>query len=654
MRELPKIKFDLKKPESFGNLAEKIGPDERRLVATELNDLIDTDDGTMNDWAGEAQGFLDEMEHHGNPAPQNREQEGAGEDPPPSTEMTLTSCIQFSARATDALLGEPDLAQPSEDSDDGRALAEWVSSQLRTKDPNWTLDTDPLIVHMSVTGLGWRKRTFDEIDQIFHSYFIPSVGPHRVIINKNVRSPERAPRITEEFERYPYEIKRAIDRNKWVDYDPRFDDADPEAPKRFREVDLWLDLDDDGIDEPWTITISCDDMAEVVRIRPRWSKKTIVDNDDMLFFKPIRHFYPYRFLPDPKGGFLPMGFGKLLKRVQGSADKLLANIIDTAESEAANGGILGGSSTGLPNQVELKNNRVQTVPTDGRKLSDLFMPFPDKQVSPGSVQMLDKIMTLGDRLAGTLNLLENAPASMTATLAKGLIDTTSQIQSAVHRRMCSMLTQEMRMFVEMADAYDQLPDGVTAQDGGGVAITADPQLATEMHRAALGGLYMQMLEAGAKVPGSFNIQETAMRFCKTMRLAQPQKLMAPPPGPPQATPYEKIEGFVKLQKQKTEHMKATASVAMNLTQALLNMVEAAGGMQNNQAALLTMAQLEHTVSQLIQDADANTSQLDGMAQQPGNQETGSGAAQPQDSNPNAISGGGAGGPSGAGAGSGLS
>ncbi len=103
---------------------------------------------------------------------------------------------------------------------------------------------------------------------------------------------------------------------------------------------------------------------------------------------------------------------------------------------------------------------------------------------------------------------------MTATMAKGIIDTGTQVQSAVHRRMVASLTQEIRMFVQMADAYDALPEGMTASQAEGIAVTADPQLATEMQRSALAGMYMQMLELTGK-GAPFNALEVATRFCQT-------------------------------------------------------------------------------------------------------------------------------------------
>lgn len=613
MRDLPKLKLNLKKPQDFGNVAEKLDPDERRTLAADIIELIGIDEQSMSDWLGKAKGYLDKIENDENDNPNDREQEGAGEEPPPKTEMTLSAVIQFSARATDALLGEPDLARASEPGSED--LAAWVSSQLRTKDPNWTLDTDPLIIHMSVTGLGWRKRDFDDEDRVFHSAFRPCTA---VIINNSVRSIERAPRITDEFERYPYEIDRMIERKKWVDYEPRYDDdRDPQAVRHFYDTDLWLDLDGDGIDEPWTVVIARDDAPEVVRIKPRWSAKTVVDTDEVLFFNPIRRFYPYRFLPDPKGTFLPMGFGKLLDRTESSADRLLGSIVDTAKSESENGGVLAGGGFGLPDKVELKNNRIVTVNTDGAPLANKFSPFPVKSVSPGSVATLEKLMTLGDRLAGTLNLMENAPSSMTATMAKGIIDTGTQVQSAVHRRLVASMTQEFRMFVQMADAYDMLPENVLASSKDGIAVTADPSLATEMQRTALAGIYMELM----KDPMT-KWDEVRLRLYRTLRLPDPQKLLGSGPPQPQITPNEKMKGMIGMGKLQIDQMKAKALVAMQLTQALLNMVEASGGMLDNRAALLQMSQIEQTVQELMAGASNADGILSGMAQQSGNQSPG--------------------------------
>ncbi len=647
MRDLPKLSLDLKNPEGFGNVAEKLNDDDRRTIATDLIELVNMDLGSMSEWLGEAEGYLETTEGGNKDAiPSNTEQRGTGEGPPPATEMTLAAVIQFSARASDALLGDPDLVRASEPG--GEELAAWLSRQLRSVDPNWILDTDPLVVHMAVTGLAWRKRAFDEYDRSFHSNFLTC---REVIVNNNVRSIERAPRITQDFQRYPYEIERSIRRKHWIDYEPRFDDADPQAPKKFFEMDAWLDFDGDETEEPWTVTIACDDSPEIVKIRPRWSKKTIVDTTEVLFFKPIRRFYPYRFLPNPNGGFFPMGFGKLLERTEGSADRMLAAITNTAENAAENGGVYAGGDTGLPaSPIELANNRLTAIPTGGRPLGEMFQAFPQKDVTPGSVQVLEKIITLGDRIAGTLNLLENAPASMTATLAKGLIDTGTQVQSAVHRRIVTSLTQETHMFAQMADAYDMLPATLSASGITSIAVTADPQLATEMHRSAAGNLYVEMMQmTAAGVP--WNMPELQQRFCQVMRLPQPEKLIGQA-QPPQLTPAEKLKGVTELQKAKNDRVKVLGGLAVQITQAIKNMVDANGGMVDTRTALLQSMQLEMVLQNMMQEAASNDGS-DGMAQPTGNPDAGSVSATPPSPDSGDVSGGQPGATAGPGAGVGL-
>jgi hypothetical protein len=605
--DIPAIKLDLDHPEKFGNVAAKMLVDDRRKLATHLIELIGIDAGTMAEWLAEANGYLDELENPGEPAPGNGEQKGSGDDDPPSTGITLSAVVQSSAQAVDQILGEPDLCRASEPG--AEPLAEWVSSQLRTTDKNWVLDTDPLTIHMSATGLAWRKRTFDDYDGKFHTHFLTV---NEVIVNANAKSVERMPRITHDFERYPYEIDRSISRGHWVDYEPTYDEKDPQAPKSFYECDLWIDLDGDELDEPWTVTISRDDIPQVVKIKARWSSKTITNTKEALFFKPVIQYYPYKMLPDPKGGFLPKGFGWLLHKVQHSADKLLAAISDTAQSTSEDGGILAGGGFGLPDKLELQRNRVNVINTDGAPLADRYSAFPTKDVSTGSVAVLDKVLTLGDRLAGTLNLMESAPASMTATMAKGIIDTGTKVQSAVHRRVVSMMTQEFQQFVAMADAYEQLPDGVTADAIDDIAVTADPQLATEMHRSALAGIYMELMK-----DAQTNGREVRMRLYRTLRLPKPEALIGQPPAP-QATPYEQIQGAIAHAKAKTERIKVIAGVAVQITQALKQLVEASQGAVDIRVALLQMAQLEHVVKGLIDDAQSADGGLDDLAGAAGN------------------------------------
>jgi hypothetical protein len=601
----PELKIDLKAPEKIENLAEKLDENQQRDIATNVLELVGIDKNSMSDWLGKAKGYLDSIDSDINEsAPKDSANAGSGNDQPPSTALTLSAVIQFTARITSALLSEPDLARASEPG--GEALASWMSSQLRTVDPDWVTDTDPLVLHMAVTGLGWRKRWFDEHVGEYRSTWLPV---EEVIVNANVKSLERAPRVTHDIKKYPYEILRSIQLGHWIDYQPRFDDIDPQELQEFYEVDMWLDMDGDGYDEPWTLTVSREDTPCVVKCTPRWSAKTVIDTKEMLIFRPSRRYYAYKMIPDPKGSFFPRGFGWLLNRIEKSADSLLASIDDTAKSSAQNGGIASIGGIGVPDKIELNNDTLTTIPTDGQKIGDVLSLFPAKQVSPGMIGTLDKVLTLGDRLAGTLNLLENAPASMTATLAKGILDNGAQVQNAVHRRLVGSITEELRAFAAMANASGHIPQGI---DGNSpIEVTADPNMATEMHRGVIAQAYHDML----KFPMVFNPFEVGKRYAQTMRFPDPEKLMAPPMPKPQATPQEQSEFMLNTEKEKTARMKVQADAVLKVAQGMQALAETAAITGNLDGMRNYILQLEQAVGQMS-NADSVGSGSPGMAQPP--------------------------------------
>ena len=603
----PKLKLDLEAPDKIGNLAEKLSENDCRTIADHVIQLVKIDEVSMSEWLGRANGYLDEIDKDGNESlSAHGEQTGSGEDDtPPSTSLILSSVIQATARITGAVLSEPDLVKASEPG--GEPLAEWVNSQLRTVDPDWVTDTDPLIMHMAVTGLGWRKRWFDEHEAEFRSAFL---NVNEVIISADAKTLDRVPRITHKIQKYPYEIKRSIEMGHWIDYEPNFDDIDPQELQDFYEVDMWLDMDDDDYDEPYTLTVNLEDNPCVVKCIPRWTKKTIISTKDYLVFRPVRRYYAYKMIPDPKGSFFPHGFGWLLSKTEHSADRLLASIDDTAKLASENGGVAAVGGIGLPDKIELQGNRLTTLNTDGRPIGDVVSFFPTKQVTPGMFQSLDKMMTLGDRLAGTLNLLENAPASMTATLAKGIIDNGAQQHSAVHRRIIGSMTEEVRAFARMADALSVLPENLDAK--GTIEITADPNMATELHRGATAQTYHEMLQ----MPMVFNPHEVALRFAQTMRLPNPEKLIAPPPPKPEATPAEQVEMSLKAEKEKTNRIKANAQSALQMSQAVLALAQAAQVPGNIDLMRMQIMQLEKTMEQLTNDADSIGAPSAGVAGAP--------------------------------------
>jgi hypothetical protein len=210
------------------------------------------------------------------------------------------------------------------------------------------------------------------------------------------------------------------------------------------------------------------------------------------------------------------------------------------------------------------------------------------------------------------------------------------------------MTDEIRAFVVMADAYDQLPSGSSAAGAGGIAVTADPQLATEMHRSALAGVYMELMKDPLVNP-----MEVRKRLFQVLRLPNPELLIGQPPQP-QATPKEQADIAVKMHELQTKRTETAARIILMLSQARESLVKAASGTVDIRMSLLQMAQLENTVQEMLMGGDGGAqSGPNGMAGAPGNPGASPALPPPGGGDGGAVPPWAAGGPGDAGAGDGL-
>ena len=96
--ESPGLKLDLKAPEKFGNLAKELSETERDQLATYIVELVKIDEQSMTDWVGKADGYLRKIDADTNTsAPQTSVSQGSNEKSPPSTALTMSAVIQFTA-----------------------------------------------------------------------------------------------------------------------------------------------------------------------------------------------------------------------------------------------------------------------------------------------------------------------------------------------------------------------------------------------------------------------------------------------------------------------------------------------------------------------------------------------------------------------------
>lgn len=205
--------------------------------------------------------------------------------------LVTIAALQFSARAYPALVKSPDLVKyrvNGADPDGEKAakasrISRHMSYQLLQEDEDWEEDFDRGLIALPILGTMFKKSYFDPVKQHNVSKL---VLPQDLYVNYYARSIEDCERKTEVFELSGRQIKERQARGVYSDKEfksgqipkPPLSDnrqgISPPAGKRppqFLEQHKFLDLDGDGYEEPYVVTVD-KNSGEVARIVSRFAE----------------------------------------------------------------------------------------------------------------------------------------------------------------------------------------------------------------------------------------------------------------------------------------------------------------------------------------------------------------------------------------------
>lgn len=215
-----------------------------------------------------------------------------------------------------------------------------------------------------------------------------------------------------------------------------------------------LDLDDDGIAEPYIVWIDRQ-SRKVLRIQIRYEVDETglpVDNKE-----PIEYFTHYQFLPNPNG-FYGLGFGFLLAKLNLAVNKLTRMFIDANElSVIGNLTYLVSEQLGLPGDTfELSLGRGIKIP---RSVQDIRNHFTKLQFEPPSQQtlaMIEQLREAAQRLSSSTDILSGQPdkvyqpEAMLAMIEQGL-----QLFSSVQEFLGVSMEDELQKVFRLNAKYLQ-------------------------------------------------------------------------------------------------------------------------------------------------------------------------------------------------------
>jgi chaperonin GroES len=454
---------------------------------------------------------------------------------------------------------------------------------------NWAGETDQLMMEMPIVGIGFKK-TYKGKAGIQTDY----VSGLRLVVNNAAKSLRRAPRITQEFDIYPYEIDEGIREGRYAEVSLAVMGDDPEAAREWIEQHRMEDLDGDGMAEPYIVTIDVRERR-CMRIEAAFTADDVVIDEVKQRVKRIdRHvqFATYLFLPSPRGGLYGLGLARLLQTITDSVDTSLNQLIDAGNAQIAGGGFIGSQvrlqGSGQGGAVYFQPGEFKTVSMAGQDIRQAIWERTVPQPSDVALKTLELLIAAAKDIASVKDVVTGdtpatAPVGTTMALQDQALTVFSSIFSRLYRGLGEEAQNTYQAIKRYADAemraeYRELTGGDLDEDfkGDGTDIrpAADPRVVTKMQKIARVQSTLQLAESpigeAAGMTQPQQAQEIATECLNTMDWERPERFIGQPsPDPEKLATVAKTqaEATLKQAQARTEGAAATLDEAKTIREA---------------------------------------------------------------------------------------
>jgi chaperonin GroES len=383
--------------------------------------------------------------------------------------LLTTAAMQFAARAYPALVPGPNLVQGlvigqdegGKKQQSSQRVGRHMSYQLLFEMENWEEDMDRLCLMIPIIGVVFKKTYFDKLKNKNVSEL---VLPNDLVIDYFAKSVEEATRKSHVIYRTNNQVEERVRKGTFQDLeygDPdnlgerneardridggREPEPTPATPHKFIECHTFWDLDEDGYEEPYIITVHYK-TREVARVVARYSVEGIEEDEDgqILRIQPDEYFTKFGFIPNPDGSIYDLGFGLLLGGINETVNTLTNQLLDSGSMSTLQAGFLGRGIRVRGGEVRFKPNEWKFVDFTGDDIKKHIFPLPTKEPSDVLFKLLETLVTSGKELASVAEIFvgkmpgQNTPATTTmATIEQGL-----KVFTAIYKRIYRSLGKE--------------------------------------------------------------------------------------------------------------------------------------------------------------------------------------------------------------------
>lgn len=542
--------------------------------------------------------------------------------------MLTKASIAFGDKASLELLRSPKLVKAEiigkDKEGQKKAVAERVTEamnfQFNHQMKDWRADQKRLLYTMPNVGAMFKKTVFNPLEGKAESHTIQYPN---FAVNQATTSMEKARSFTQIHE---FSKNKVIERQRagiWLDDEKIMESLYPEDaegdkgsnedaevqdpaenPDRFLEQQCFADLDDDGYEEPYIVTIH-ERSKTIVRIVARFDEhslmvktpvgritnlikasrdqqrllleaqkaaidarrepKALPESADLSEFKliriePFQQITKYGFLPSHDGTFLDQGYSHLLGAIV-QAMNAFTNQVTDAGTLANNGG--GFKAKGFRKKAgptKMKIGEYLQTNMAARDLQNSLLPNPSPEPSLVLFQMLERLDLKANELAGVVDASGQIQANTAPTTALAIINEALISTSALMGRVIDSESNEFQILFRInkrtfdPELYKIIldePEANSEQDfnneGFDISPTASPEMASKTQRIQLSVVELEQIPNVIQAGG--NPTPIVKTFFERIGSTNIDDIFPEEPNP---TEVAEIKRFTEAQEQENQ------------------------------------------------------------------------------------------------------
>jgi chaperonin GroES len=477
--------------------------------------------------------------------------------------LIATASIQFAARAYPQIIQGNDIVRATVvGSDDtgakeqrAKRVSQHMSWQLLDQMEEWEPGMDQLLHGLPVMGTYFKKTFFDPLYQRNRSI---ALTPFEVVVNiKHKGTLETCRRISQQIYLYKNEViereNAGIYRADCAEHMTNQVNDDESVQELFIEQHCWYDLDGDGYEEPYIVTLH-HDSGYICRILANYDAGQMdVRNDKLVKIEPIPYFTKFTFIPSPDGEFYDIGFAHLLGPINEAMSTLINQLLDAGSLANTGGGFISKGLRWNGGRLSFELGEWKPVDTVGMSLKDAILPLPVREPSSTLFQLLGLLNDTGQKLASVSDAMagEMPSQNTTATTTLAMIEQGLKVFTGIYKRVFRSLKQEFAKLYRLNSVYLEEEEYFRVMDSQmavfqkdyalddlDIVPVADPTMASEAQRLARAQALLQTMEMNPDPMGKIEILRQyydaigAKNIDQLLNVEQiKQQMENPPPNP---------------------------------------------------------------------------------------------------------------------------